>query len=112
MFVGSLNKLLMGVNDSISGRNDTKCVRKSTLGSGRSAEAAAPRVGSGSPVCATEAVAATNAVSTKTPQRFSDAETTGIASKMAPAVARKKRVTLPSDDTTPYASEGFFLFFF
>jgi hypothetical protein len=33
-------------------------------------------------------------------------------SKMAPAVARKKRVMLPSDDTTPYASEGFFLFFF
>src|SRR5712691_6204929 len=30
--------------------------------------------------------------------------------KIAPAVTRKKRVTLPLDDTTPYASEGFFSF--
>jgi len=53
LLVCSLHKLPVGVDDMISGRNVTKCVRKSASASGRSAEAAAPRVGSGSPVCAT-----------------------------------------------------------
>jgi hypothetical protein len=71
----------MGVDDIISGRNVMKCVRKSAFAFGTSAGAAVPRLGGGSPVHATEAVAAANAVSIKTPQRLSDAEATGIASK-------------------------------
>ena len=72
----------------------------------------APRVGTGSPSVPQKLSLVSTRCSTKTPQRFSDAETTGIASKMTPAVTRKKRVMSPSDDTTPYASEGVSPFFF
>src|SRR5262245_23038394 len=71
---GLPNKLSLGVDDMISGKNDTKCVSKC-------ARATAPRVETGSPSVPQKLSLVAMRCFTKAPQRVFDVETTGIASE-------------------------------